>query len=100
MLLTQTAVSLAQASGELNKRDSLPILRKTVPDLDVESHEDQALRNLIEHFDRFNEPEGIKEILIHRAADMMPELETKCLELLQKHVPDFVRRLASTKSDD
>ena len=92
MLLTQTAVSLAQASGELNKRDSLPILRKTVPDLDVESHEDQALRNLIEHFDRFNEPEGIKEILIHRAADMMPELETKCLELLQKHDPDFVEK--------
>ena len=91
MLLTQTAVSLAQASGELNKRDSLPILRKTVPDLDVESHEDQALRNLIEHFDRFNEPDGIKDILKNGIADRMPEVETRCLELLEKHNPDFVR---------
>ena len=77
---------------KLNDREiRLPILRRTVPDLDVESHEDQALRNLIEHFDRFNEPDGIKDILKNGIADRMPEVETRCLELLEKHNPDFVR---------
>ena len=91
MLLTQTAVSLAQAGVELNKRDSLSILRKTIPDLDTFSHKEPPLKNFVEYFIAFNESEGIKDILTNGLTDRMPEVETRCLELLEEHDPDFVR---------
>ena len=89
--------SLAYVSSALSKGDSVSIIRKTISDLDVSSYEEQALKNLVEHFDRFNEPEGIKEILTHHAANRMPEVETRCLELLQKHHPDFVNEWEAQK---
>lgn len=97
LLLTQTVFSLAYVSGELNKGDSVSLLKTAIPYLNVELDEDQALNNLAACFDRFNEPEGIKEILTHHAVDRMPEVETKCLELLQKHDPDFVEKWKSEK---
>ena len=51
------------------------------------------------HFDKFNEPEGIKEILTHHASDKMPELEEKCLELLEKYDADFVKEWKAQKED-
>ena len=65
--------------------------------MDTSSYEDQALKDLAEYFDRFNEPEGIKEILTNNLADNMPDVEDKCLELLQKHDPDFVREWQAQK---
>ena len=90
LFLTWTVFSLAYVSIKLNKRESASILRRTIPYLDVRSDEDQALKDLARLFDIFNEPTGIKEILTHHAADRMPEVETRCLELLQKHDPEFV----------
>ena len=49
------------------------------------------------HFDIFNEPTGIKEILTHHVADRMPEVETRCLELLQKHDQEFVKEWQAQK---
>ena len=97
LFLTWTVFSLAYVSSALSKGDSVSIIRKTISDLDVSSYEEQALKNLVEHFDRFNEPEGIKEILTHHAANRMPEVETRCLELLQKHHPDFVNEWEAQK---
>ena len=91
MLLIQTAVSLARVGGELNKRDSISIIRKAIPDLEVFSQDEQRLKDLVACFDTFNEPEGIKDILTNGLTDRMPEVETRCLELLQKHDPDFVK---------
>ena len=99
ILLTWTVYSLAYVSGELNKADSISILKKAIPYLDVRSDEDQALKNLARLFDIFNEPIGIKEILTHHAADRMPEVETRCLELLQKHDPDFVEKWRAEKEN-
>ena len=97
VLLTWTVYSLAYISRELNKSDSISILKKAIPYLDVRSDEDQALKNLVRLFDIFNEPTGIKGILTHHAADKMPEVETRCLELLQKHHPDFVNEWRAQK---
>ena len=98
-VLTPTAFSLADVSNKLNKGDSVSILKKAIPFLKDASYEDQALKNLAEYFDRFNEPEGIKEILTHRAADRMPEVETRCLQLLQKHDPEFVKQWKAREAD-
>ena len=98
LFLTWTVFSLGYISVKLNKRESASILRRTIPYLDVRPDEDQALKNLARLFDIFNEPTGIKEILTHHAADRMPEVEAKCLELLQKHDPEFVNEWRSQKA--
>ena len=100
ILLIQTAVSLARVGGELNKRDSIAIIRKAIPDLEVFSQDEQALKDLVACFNTFNEPEGIKEILTNGLTDEMPEVETRCLELLQKHDPDFVKEWQAQKATD
>ena len=97
MLLTQTAISLARAGVQLNKRDSLSILRKAISDLDISSHEGSILKDLVEYFITFNEPEGIKDILRNSLTDAMPDVENRCLELLQKHDPDFVKEWQTQK---
>ena len=87
LFLTGTVFSLANVGVELNIKDLTPILKSAVSHLQAPDHN---LSVLAEYFDRFNEPEGIKEILMNGLTDEMPEVETQCLELLQKHDPDFV----------
>ena len=96
--LTWTVFSLAYVGIKLNKSESASILRRTIPYLDVRSDEDQALKNLARLFDIFNEPTGIKEILTYHAAGKMTEVEDKCLELLEKHDPDFVKEWKAQKA--
>ena len=91
LFLTNTAFSLGWVSLKLNISDSVSVLRLAIPHLQVSSSDLNALKKFARHFDVFNEPEGIKEILTHHAAAKIPELEDKCLELLQKHNPDYVR---------
>ena len=106
LLLTPTVFALAKVSVELNKRDSVSILRESIPDLKVKSHEEDALINLAEYFDRFNQPEGIKEILRHVLTDEMPDIEDLCLDLLANHEPEFVsnwrdrRATANTETEE
>ena len=97
LLLTQTVFSLARVSGELNTKDSVSLLKMAIPALEIESRENQDLIDLLQHFDKFNEPEGLKEILIHHAANGMPGVENKCLELLQKYDPEFVEKWKAEK---
>ena len=97
LFLTWTVFSLTYVSGTLNRRESTSILRRTIPYLDVRSDEDQALKNLARLFEIFNEPAGIKEILIHHSSEKIPGVETRCLELLQKHDPEFVREWQAKK---
>ena len=91
LFLTETVFSLAWVSVELNRKDSVSVLKKAIPFLNVASYEDHALRNLAGHFDKLNEPEGIKEILTNGLTDRMPDVEARCLELLEKYDPNFVR---------
>ena len=96
-LLAKTTFSLARVSGELNREDSGSLLKTAIPDLEVESHENQGLIDLLEYFDMFNEREGIKEILTNGLTDGMPDVEDKCLELLQEKAPEFVEKWKAEK---
>ena len=75
------------------------MMKKVIPDLDNPQGIPQLLSRLVEYFDAFNEPEGIKEILTHHAADRMPDVETRCLELLQNYDPKFVEERRAEKTD-
>ena len=97
VLLTWTVFSLAYVSGELNKGDSGHLLKKAIPHLCVEAYLEEALSDLVEYFDRSNEPDGVKKILANGLTDGMPEVETRCLELLQKHDPEFVKEWKAEK---
>lgn len=89
LLLTQTVFSLAEVSVGLDREDSVSILKAAVPQLQDPDHN---LGVLADYFHRFNEPDGIKDILTNGLTDRMPEVETRCLELLQKYDPDFVEK--------
>ena len=99
LLLTSTVFTLTKVSVELNKSDSVSILRKSIPDLKVTSHQEDALINLVEYFDKFNATEGIKEILKHNLADKMSDVEIRCLELLKPHDPQFVNDWRERKAN-
>ena len=96
--LTRTVFSLARISVGLHKSGSISILRGVVTDLKELCYPDDTLRILAECFDKFDEPEGIKEILKNGLTNMMPEVETQCLELLQKHDPEFVNEWRAQKA--
>ena len=98
LFLTNSVFSLMWVGFKLNIGDSVSVLRMAIPHLQVGQGEHQALKNLARHFDIFNEPEGIKEILTNHVtseASGMEDVEARCLELLQKHDPEFVDRMAS-----
>ena len=94
LLLTQIVLSLAEVSVGLEREDSVSILKSAVSQLQDPDHN---LGVLAGYFDKLNAPEGIKEILTHHAADEMPDVEAECLELLQKHNPDFVKQWQAQK---
>ena len=88
LFLMRTVFSLARVSIQLDRRDSVPILIRAMSHFEHPGHED--LGNLAEYFDMLNAPEGIKEVLTNHATNGMPDVKEKCLELLQKHDPEFV----------
>ena len=100
LFLTQTVFLLVDIGVKLEIGDLVSILRTVIPDLEPSLIEYEALGKLAEYFHTFNEPEGIKEILTRHAADRMPEVENRCLALLQKHDPDFVEDWKAQKAAD
>ena len=100
-LLTETVFVLVWVGFQLNMGDSVPILRRAIPHLKNLQTQQIPLGNLARYFDIFNEPEGIKEILTNHVtgeiADM-EEVEDRCLELLQKHDPEFVEGWRARKA--
>ena len=97
-IITSMAFSLVNVSNELNKKDSVSTIRKAIPHLDIRSRDEEALKYLVEYFDKFAEPEGIKEIYIIHAKGKMPDVEEKCLDLLEKYDPDFVKKEREEKA--
>ena len=91
LFLTRTVFVLADVGIKLDIGDSALLLKKAIPHLkDLEGANLEGLSVLVEYFDRFNEPAGIKEILANHATSGMPDVKNKCLELLQKYDPAFV----------
>ena len=74
-----------------------------IPYLQVRQQEHQAIKNLARYFDIFNEPAGIKEILINHITSEssdMEDVEDWCLELLQKHDSQYVAKWRENKTTD
>ena len=90
LFLMWTVFSLIWVSIKLDIRDSVSIVRETMSNFETPGYKDLSV--LVEYFDRFNEPGGVKEILTQHVTDGMTDVENKCLELLQKHDPEFVKK--------
>ena len=98
LFLTWTVFSLAYIGNGLNMENSVTIMKKAIPHLNVSSRDEDALNNLVEYFAKFQEHEGIKEILTNGLTDNLPDVEKQCLELLQEHDPDFVKEWKAQKA--
>lgn len=95
MVLMSTVLSFARISEELIKMDSVSILKKSMSHFDHPAQDD--LRALAIYFDRLDEPASIKDILTEHVTSGMPDVENTCMELLQKHDPDFVKNWKAQK---
>ena len=83
--------SLAYVGDALNTESAISRMREVLPNLLISNEDSHNLENLVNYFDKFDEHEGIKDILTNGLTDGMPDVEKQCLELLQEHDPDFVR---------
>ena len=103
LFLTWTVFSLGWVSVKLDMRDSGPILKAAIPDMKNLQLEHKALCDLARHFDILNEPACIKGILINHVTSEssgMEEVGDRCLELLQKHDPEFVEGWRAREATD
>ena len=105
-ILTSITFSLVYVSSELNTKDSVPVIRNAIPILDIYPENENALKDLVEYFAKFQEHEGIKEILTNGLTEGIPDLEKQCLDLLKERHSNFVRdwkaqkETTNTKSED
>ena len=98
-IITSITFSLVYANNEINKNDSLSVIRNAIPILDLQSDDDEdALKDLVEYFNKFQEYEAIKEILTNGLTERLPNVEKQCLELLEKYDPDFVKEQREEKA--
>ncbi len=95
--LSWTIFSLTDVGLKLDRGDSADMLKKVIPDLKNLEQNSTMLEILVDYFDKFQEPEGIKEVLTNDLTDNLPDVEEKCLELLQKHDPNFVKEWKAQK---
>ena len=102
LFLTWAVFSLGWVSVELDVKDSVPLLKKAIPYLNLKNlqQEYDNLGNLAENFGKLNEPTGIKEILnyVENESSNMEDIEDRCLELLQKYDPEFVKEWRARKT--
>ena len=89
LFLMEAVCAVAEMSLELNVRDAIPMLKWAI--FHLKPPIDDDLQIIAMYFYRLNEPEGIKDILTKHLTSEMPDVETRCLELLQKHDPEFVK---------
>ena len=101
LFLERTVFSLMWIGSYLNMGDATSVLARAVFDLaDIEDRH-ESLDFLVTHFDRFNEPEGIKAILECHVANEtsdVEDLEDRCLELLESYDPAFVEEWRARKA--
>ena len=98
LLLTETVRSFARVSASLDIRSSVSMLRRAIPHFENANH--TALVELAGHFDIFNEPVGIKDILMQRDKDIHSGVEDKCLDALEKYDPEFAANWRAQHTTD
>jgi len=96
--------SLTELSLELNRKDAMPILKSAIPY--IEHLPSYTVIEMAEYFEKFKDVACIKEILTKYLTDETPDVETKCLALIQQHDPEFVsnwkeqRKTANTQNKE
>lgn len=100
LLLPPTIKSLADIGVKSNKGDWVAILRRSIPHLEVLQPGFNVLTDLAAYFGKFNETGGIKEILNYHGTNLPPEIIDKCLELLQRHDPEYVEKWRTQNAQD
>lgn len=95
LFLDFALMSLASLSLKLNRGDAIPILKSNISRFGHFPR--HMLIEMSEYFDRFKDIAGSKEILTKHLTDKTPDVETKCLALLQKHDPEFVKEWQAQK---
>ncbi|MDE0186196.1 MAG: hypothetical protein OXP71_12215 [Candidatus Poribacteria bacterium] len=97
--ISETVTSLAEIGVKLNLGDSIPELKLAIPILKKLNH--RVISALTEYFDKFNEPEGLKEILTqHGINNKLRYTEEICLRALDKHDSKFVEKWRARKAAD
>ncbi len=91
-IITAITISLVNANSELNKKDSVSIIRKAIPNLNIHPEDEDALKDLARYFDKIKEYDAIKEMLEHHRTTMNSDVKETCLALLEKHDRDFVEK--------
>ena len=97
IFINWTLFLLAQLSLEMDLGDSVDMLRKGIPDLQEFEIDSIDITTLARYFNRFKEPEGIKDILRNGLTGKFSDAEQECLELLQAHDLDFVKEWKAQK---
>ena len=100
VLVTETTFSLANVSIALNNENPVPILRRAILYLRVGEESSKALANLASCFNEFNEPKATEELLIRHGESLSSDVVDKCLELLNKHDPEFVEKWRTQNKPD
>lgn len=90
-------VSLTELSLKLNRKDAIPILKSAISYIEYLSSD--TIIEIAEYFDKFKDIVGIKDILAKHLKDETPDVEAKCLALLQKHDPEFVKKWNAEKEN-
>ena len=97
-IIKSITFSLAYVSSELNKKDSVSIIRKAIPNLNIYSEDEDALKDLARYFDKIKEYDAIKEMLEHHRTTMNSDVKETCLALLEKHDRDFVEKYRAAET--
>lgn len=96
--LTWTVFSLTYIGIALDTDSSISLMKKAIPYLEIRWIETQNIIDLARYFDKFDEPEGIKDILKYLGSTSS-DVEEICLDLLQKYDPDFVSEWKEKKEN-
>lgn len=90
--------SLAYIGAALNIESAISTMRVALPNIEISVEDSNSLvedsnnlETLVNYFYKFQEYEGIKEILTNGLTDDFPEVEKQCLEVLERHDPNFVK---------
>ena len=97
-IIKSITFSLAYVSSELNKKESASIIRKAIPALNIDSEDEDALRDLARYFDKIKEYDATKEMLEHHGTAMNSDVKETCLALLEKHDREFVEKYRAVET--
>ena len=97
LFLPWAAFFLADISVEMKMEDSVPVMKKVIPNFENLQQVSQVIDRLVEYFITFNKLESIKEILTHHSTSVTSDIIDRCLQFLEKHDPDFVEKWKAKK---